>query len=223
MFDEPYAIYDVVPGDFDDLDFPGQIDVRRIPGVVQSGEDWLVGSTKIAKLSGGNWQYYLADETLDPQTIPDNSGTSPATLPPMISANVRVQNINDFGPVEFLANNRADAGWSHAANGSVFTFAGSPDRVTISCMVSFAIPNNQNIQRPAPVFDLYRNGQLTQCSARTGYVRDANDHEEASATIAWTDPTPGTNPFYEVRTRRDSNRTNAINCDRGHFTAEALL
>ena len=223
MFDEPYAIYDFVPGDFDDLDFPGLVDVRRVSNVTQSGEDWLVGTTKIAKLSGGNWQYYLADETLDPMTVPDVQGSGSVSLPPMISANVRVQNINDVGPVQFLANNRADAGWSHATNGSVFTFTGSPDRVHISCMVSFRIRDIENIQRPAPIFDLYRNGQLTQCSARTGYIRDATDHEEASATIAWTDPAPGINPSYEIRSRRDTLRTNSINCDRGHFTAEAVL
>ena len=140
---------------------------------------------------------------------------------PMVSAPVESQDVNDNGAVTF-GDERVDAGWIHADGTNVFSFQGSPDRVRINCMVSFAIADNENFQRPAPVIELSRNGALV-ASARTGYIRDTADHEESSSTISFTDPSPGVDPVYTITSRQETTQGGVVTADLGHFSAEALL
>lgn len=127
------------------------------------------------------------------------------------------QNVNDTGAIA-TAVDALDAGWSTPAAGQL-EFAGSPDKVKIHAHVHQSIAQGANIQRPAPVLELYRNGTLITSSA-TGYIRDFSDHEESSNTIVWSDRAPGANPLYEIRSRQDALAA-VVSSVSGQFSAEA--
>lgn len=88
---------------------------------------------------------------------------------------------------------------------TTMAFTGAPVVVEISVNLHGAI-GNVNSQRNAPVVELWRtNGTPTLLATMaTGYIRDTSDHEEASWHCHYTDDTPGTDPAYELRTRRDT-------------------
>jgi len=140
----------------------------------------------------------------------------------LAAASVPIQDVNDNGTLA-ITSERADTGWTIAGN--VLTYAGTPDSVRITVMVKQAIANGVNIQRPAPVLSLRKNGAAAGneiANSATGYIRDATDHEESSNTIAIVDHNPGTNPTYTVATEQDSTQGGVVNSEIGHFTAEAV-
>jgi len=143
-----------------------------------------------------------------------------ALTPRVVGAAVESQNVNDSGPILFGATSRSDASWSHADGTNAFAVSGSPGEVVISLMVSFGIASSANIQRPAPVIELSKNGVVV-ASARTGYIRDTSGHEEASGTITWIDEVPGTDPTYTVTSRMETTRAGTVTADLGHFSAIA--
>ncbi|MEM7377592.1 MAG: hypothetical protein AAF460_08815 [Pseudomonadota bacterium] len=115
---------------------------------------------------------------------------------------------------------RAEAGWAFTANS--FTFTGSPDRIRFSIQVHQVIANNVNRQRACPVLHLRRNGTIVATSA-SGYIRDATDHEESSASISFLDVTPGTNPVYDFLTETESNQTGNVPVETSSIGAEAIV
>ena len=142
---------------------------------------------------------------------------------PMVNAQCAAQDINDNGDLLFNASTRSDTGWNHAGPSNSFDFTGSPDRVIIEMQVSAQIGQTQNIQRPAAVIALFRNGVLV-AESKTGYIRDGNDHEETSYTIVYTDPAPGTNPVYTLTTRQESTQGGVVTSDLHSFiTMTAIL
>lgn len=127
------------------------------------------------------------------------------------------QNINDAGPVETSVD-VLDIGWTMPASGSL-AFSGSPAKVRLSVQAHSTIAQTANLQRPAPVIELYRGNDLITTSA-TGYIRDSSDHEESSQTVIWTDRNPGLNPIYRIESRQEA-LAGVVSVISGQFTAEA--
>jgi hypothetical protein len=109
-----------------------------------------------------------------------------------------------------ITTNTLGSGWANTSGNVAFT--GSPTVVVVRVNIHGTIDNAANIQRPAAVVELWRtSGTPTNLvTMATGYIRDATDHEEASWSCSYLDTTPGTNPAYEIRTRRDSTNTGAV-------------
>lgn len=119
-------------------------------------------------------------------------------------------NINQTLSPMTLTTDTLGAGWANASG--VLTYTGSPTDVVVRVNLHGAIGNTANAQRPAAVVELWRSsGTPTMLTTMaTGYIRDATDHEEASWSCSYLDMAPGTNPSYELRTRRDSTNAGAV-------------
>ena len=83
------------------------------------------------------------------------------------------------------------------------------------------VPQNVSRQRPAPVLELRKNGVVVATSA-TGYIRDANDHEESSNTIFWIDANPD-GSAYTVTGRVESTQAGDVNSVTGQFFARSVV
>ena len=151
------------------------------------------------KLKIGNGLTRAADGTISatggtPQTIEFERGFRAV-------GNVTAgQDINDNGAVAFTEAT-AETGWVIAGNAATYT--GTPDKVRILITVPQEIAQGSSIQRPAPQLNLFRDGTLLT-ESKTGYIRDANDHEESSNTIAMIDHDPGTDPTYTLTSTQES-------------------
>lgn len=91
-------------------------------------------------------------------------------------------------------------------------FVGAPSVVTVVVNVHGILEDSTSGARVTPVVELWRtNGTPIHLASMAGlYVRDSQDAEETSANCVFYDLTPGTNPTYELRTRRDSTVTAAL-------------
>ncbi|MDB4430957.1 hypothetical protein N9137_01050 [Pseudomonadales bacterium] len=119
-----------------------------------------------------------------------------------------------------LTENRADAGWVIAGNTATYT--GSPDHVVIDAMAWYQETQSGALQRVQPVLELLKNGTIVPAKSETGYQRHISGTTESSNTIAYTDPSPGANPFYQLRAQQGSSQDDVIQVDLGHFTARAI-
>lgn len=92
--------------------------------------------------------------------------------------------------------------------------SGAPSAVTAYVNIHGKLDDATAGARVAAVMELWRSSGTPELlvTMATGYVRDANDHEEPSYHCAFPDLTPGTDPAYEVRTRRDSTVSAALPC-----------
>lgn len=129
------------------------------------------------------------------------------------------QDVNDNGAIAFTSD-RDDATWDATANSR--TYIGAPDRVRIKVNIHQRIADNINAQRPAPQVTLLRNG-VTIARSSTGYIRDTNDHEDSSNTIAIIDRAPGTDPVYTLTSTQESTNGSVVSVVIGSFDLEAVL
>ncbi len=128
--------------------------------------------------------------------------------------------------VAAITGTTTQAGWSATANALQFT--GTPTFVDVTAIVHQAdLAPTATRQRAAPALVLERSnnsgGTWTPlATSATGYIRDATSHNESSNTIAYTDDTPGTDPWYRLRFREESTEGDSTPVQSGQFTAKAV-
>lgn len=110
---------------------------------------------------------------------------------------------------------RMDSGWAASALNNSLIFTGSPDYVDLKFNAKVFISNTANFQRPNYVAQVVRvNDGKVMAQAASTYIRDSNDHEEASWNISVIDESPPANPEYRVRYYREtSNATQIISIE----------
>ena len=155
------------------------------------------------------------DEARVQDLIDEKDSQSNPLADPLAAYNVTGDGNGDNAPLT-LTSTREDTGWSAG------TFTGTPDRVRITATVFYDIANAGTAQRVSPGLDLLRNGVVVKISS-TGYQRHASDHNESSNTIAFIDPSPGTNPTYSLRARRGSQQIAPVPVSLGSIELEAVL
>ena len=112
------------------------------------------------------------------------------------SATVDAGQDSNTAGIAAISSVRADTGWTVA--GTTLTYAGSPHRVELTAMVR-QNDGGAGVARSSPELTLQRGGaNIPGVTSASAYIRDATGHVESSNTIAFTDPTPGTNPSYSL-------------------------
>jgi len=113
--------------------------------------------------------------------------------------------------------------WSSSLG--VLSYQGSPSFVDLRFNAKVFIANGANFQRPNYVAQIVReNDGKIIAQAASLYIRDSNDHEEASWNISVIDPSPPPNPSYKVVTYRETaSATQVVNIESegASFTAIA--
>lgn len=125
---------------------------------------------------------------------------------------------NQPNSIHTLTSVRADAGWSLVGNAATFT--GTPDHVEVAANLYYTDPLAATRVRVAPVTELLKNGVVVAKSA-TGYQRHGTQHISSSNTIAYLDPSPGSNPVYQLRAQQGSGMTDVVLTDIGTFSVKA--
>lgn len=184
--------------------------------------DLIVGTTTDVRVAAIYRQGVSISGIQGPQGIQGPAGNDGIAAVSIGHATVPgTQNINSVAGPQIVTLNTLDgnsgAGWSLAGN--EITYTGTPQNVKLYFNFRFTSTG----QRVAPEFLIYKNGvDMGYAPCETGYIRQQNTHDSASANATYADLNPGTNPSYSVFVRRGSTLTTATTCTDGGLFAEAF-
>lgn len=175
----------------------GTLDYLQFTGNIVSG---FTGANDIILSSslGENVDYdgtVSVDGSFQIATGPFFFSVSPSTDFALNSSATPASPIN----LEFNTVAKLDAGWSLSSANAVATYTGNPTYVDLRLNAKVFVDDAGDTQRANYVARIVRvNDGKVLAEAASTYIRDINDHEEATWNIAYIDHSPPTNPSYQV-------------------------